>query len=60
MPKKVEPMRLKCQEVMGRASPIASPHPSDDERSVTENNEESEERPVEMSVAVQLNFSEQI
>jgi hypothetical protein len=42
---------------MGRVSPIVSPHPSDDERSVTENNEE---RPVEMLDAVQLEFLEQI
>jgi hypothetical protein len=42
MPKKVGPLRLKCQEVMRRTSPIASPHQSDDETSVIEeNNEES-------------------
>jgi hypothetical protein len=41
MPKNVGPLRLKCQEVMGRVSPIASPHSSDDEASVVEDNEES-------------------
>jgi ribulose-5-phosphate 4-epimerase/fuculose-1-phosphate aldolase len=61
MPKKVGPMRLKCMEVMGRASPIASPHQSDDDASVTEENEESqenEERIVEMFDVVQTQFSE--
>jgi hypothetical protein len=60
MPKKVGPMRLKCMEVMGRASPIASPHQSDD-ASVTEENDESqenEERIVEMFDVVQTQFSE--
>jgi hypothetical protein len=34
MPKKIGPLRAKCKEVMGRASPTVSPHASDDECSV--------------------------
>jgi hypothetical protein len=34
MPKNVWPLRVRCQEVMGRVSPTVSPHPSDDEASV--------------------------
>jgi hypothetical protein len=67
MPKKVGPMRLKCLEVMGRASPIASPHQSDDDASVTEENEESQENEesiVEMfdvvQNSVQTRFSESV
>jgi hypothetical protein len=63
MPKTAPPRRLKCLEVMGRASPIASPHASDDDASVTEENEErqeNEESIVEMCDVVQTEFSELI
>jgi hypothetical protein len=44
MPKNVGPLRLRCLEVMGRTSPTASPHPSDDEASVSdEQREETDE-----------------
>jgi hypothetical protein len=42
---------------MGRGSPMASPHSSDDETSVREENEESL---VDNYGLVQTNFSEQI
>ena len=41
MPKSVAALQLRCQEVMDRVSPMASPHPSDDENSTGEENEES-------------------
>jgi hypothetical protein len=34
MPKTVGPLRVRCDEVRGRTSPTASPHPSDDEASI--------------------------
>jgi hypothetical protein len=43
MPKTVAPLRQRCLEVMGRVSPMASPHPSDDENSLAEESEEREE-----------------
>jgi hypothetical protein len=53
MPKNIVPLQLRCQEVMGRVSPMASPHPSDDETSVREENEESL---VENNAVVHTNF----
>jgi hypothetical protein len=55
MPKNVGPLRKRCQEVSGRVSPMASPHPSDDETSVVEENEESL---VQNNVVVQSDFGE--
>ena len=43
MPKNVGPLRIRCLEVMGRASPTVSPHPSDDEASVSDEREETDE-----------------
>jgi hypothetical protein len=43
MPKNVGPLHIRCQEMMGRASPMASPHPSDDEASVSDVREETDE-----------------
>jgi hypothetical protein len=64
MPKGVGPQRLKCQEVMGRASPIASPHQSDDETEENEESGESEESEESLAVGifdvVQTQFSELI
>jgi hypothetical protein len=63
MPKNVAALRGRCQEggrcqeVMARGSPMESPHSSDDETSVREENEESL---VENYKLVQTNFSEQI
>jgi hypothetical protein len=57
MPKNAGPLRGRCREVMERGSPIASPHASDDETSVREENEESL---VENNELVQTEFSEQI
>jgi hypothetical protein len=57
MPKIVGALRGRCKEVMERGSPIASPHASDDETSVREENEESL---VENNELVQTEFSEQI
>jgi phage terminase small subunit len=62
MPKNVGPLRTRCLEVMGRGSPIASPHSSDDETSVMEDNEESQDYednvPVENILLVQTDFGE--
>ncbi len=41
--KNVGPLRICCMEVIGRASPTASPHPSDDEASVSDEREEMDE-----------------
>jgi hypothetical protein len=39
MPKGVGLLRVRIFAVMGRGSPTASPHPSDDEESITEDPE---------------------
>ena len=52
MPKKVGPLRVRCKEVMGRVSPTASPHPSDDEASVGEENDCVESDMRELSEAI--------
>jgi hypothetical protein len=36
MPKGFGPLRVKCLEIMHRASPTVSPHTLDDEASITE------------------------
>jgi hypothetical protein len=52
MPKNVGPLRARCKEVMGRVSPTASPHPSDDEASVGEENDCVESDMRELSEAI--------
>ncbi len=47
--KHVGPLRICCVEVIGRASPTASPHPSDDEASVSDEREETDENLVLVS-----------
>jgi hypothetical protein len=52
MPKNVGPLRVRCKEVMGRVSPTAYPHPSDDEASVGEENDCVESDMRELSEAI--------